>query len=348
MSVVVVEVLRRLRELLAGRLARRMVESRLLLVAMFFVSMWLLSATLFYYAEHVAGGVPIDFWTSLYWSLITMATVGYGDVVPRTGLGRLVASATAVLGIVAYTLTVSVLADAFLERSMRRAMGQAPLKGKEVLVVGGSETCWELVDELVANGLGDRVGWLVDRQPASRPPVDFYVGDPMRAEDLRRAGVEGASHVILCLGDDSKALHVALLVRRLNPKAKIHAIVRSGEIAELLREAGAATVLSTGVLGRAIASAIFEPSVVKFVEEAVSVRGVADVAEIESRGLEGLTLVEAEERLTRRDRRYRYQVIGIVRQGQLILAPNPREEIRRGDRLLVLRARKDENLKLAP
>ncbi len=336
----IIEVLRELRETLASTAFRKVMRNRFALVAFFFASMWVLSALLFYYAEHVHGGRDIDLSTCLYWSLITMATVGYGDVVPETGLGRLVAGITAVLGIVAYTLTVSVIADAFLEKGLRRAMGLAPLKRKEIIVIGSDETCWDLVDELVANGLADRVGWFTDKQPATEPPVDFFVGDPMRAEDMRKAGVDKARHIVLCLGDDSKALHVALLAKKLNHGAKIHAIVRSSELADLLREAGVETVLSIRLLGRALASAIFEPSVVKFIDEAVSVKGIADVTETEAKNLAGLTVAEAQDKLSKQDKTYRYQVIGIIRGGKLILAPSLREKIAPSDKLLVLRVKK--------
>lgn len=345
----IIEVLRELREALASTTLRRVMRNRFALVAFFFASMWVVSAVLFYYAEHVHGGRDIDLSTCLYWSLITMATVGYGDVVPETGLGRLVASVTAVLGIVAYTLTVSVIADAFLEKGMRRAMGLAPLKRKEIIVIGSDETCWDLVDELVANGLGERVGWFTDKQPATEPPVDFFVGDPMRAEDMRKAGVDKARHIVLCLSDDSKALHVALLAKKLNHGAKIHAIVRSSELADLLREAGVETVLSIRLLGRALASAIFEPSVVKFIDEAVSVRGVADVTETEAKNLAGLTVEEAQDKLSKLDEAYRYQVIGIIRDGKLVLAPSLREKIMPGDKLLVLRVKKQPGtIELSP
>jgi len=337
---VILEVLREIREALAAASPRRALRNRFVLVAFFFTSMWVLSAVLFYYAEHVHGGRGIDFASCLYWSLITMATVGYGDIVPETGLGRLVASITAILGIMAYTLTVSVIADAFLEKGLRRAMGLAPLRRKDIVVIGSDETCWDLVDELVANGLGDRVGWFLDKQPGTEPPVDFYVGDPMRAEDMRKAGVDKAGHVILCLSDDSKALHVALLAKRLNRGAQLHAIVRSSELAELLKEAGVSTVLSIRLLGRALASAIFEPSVVKFIDEAVSVRGVADVTEMSADEVAGLTVGEAQEELSRRDKTYRYQVIGIIRGRSLLLAPSPRERVEPGDKLLVLRVKK--------
>ncbi len=331
MIVVVYRVVHRLRRLLRSRIG--------LIVAVFLVT-WLLSASLFYYSEHVvAGRRDIDFWASLYWAIITMATVGYGDITPSRGLGWVVAGFAAVMGIAVYTLTISFIADEFMEASLRRSLGLAPLRGKEIVVIGGDEACRDLVDELVVNGLGGRVGWLVPERPVSEPPVDYVVGDPLKRDDLVKAGVPGARVVALCLGDDSRTLHAALAVRRLNRGARVVAVVRSGEAAELLRVAGVDYAVSSRLLGRALASAVFEPHVAWFIEEAVSARGVADVSEVEVTGdLAGLSVEEAEERLRRRGERV--LVLGVVgRDGGIVLAPPRDRRLVEGERLLVLRVR---------
>ncbi len=323
---------------------RRLARSRIALVAFLFLAMWLTSATLFYYSEHiVAGRKDIDFVASLYWSIITMATVGYGDITPTRGLGWAVAAATAVMGIAVYTLTISLIADEFMELSMRRSLGLAPLKGKKILVIGGSDACWDLVDELVANGLGKETGWLIPEKPASEPPVDYLVGDPMKRDDLVKAGVGKAERIVLCLGDDSKTLHVALAVRRLNHRARLAAVAMTGEAEELLREAGVDHVVSSRLLGRTLASAIFEPSVAWFIEEAVSVRGVADVAEepVPDWAV-GLTIEEAEKKLSE-SHGLRMLVLGIVElDGRVVLAPERSRRLERGQRLLLLKVRGNE------
>lgn len=51
-----------------------------------------------------------------------MTTIGYGDVAPVKGFGRVVA------GTAVYTLTVSVIADWFLSTSIRRSLGTAPFE----------------------------------------------------------------------------------------------------------------------------------------------------------------------------------------------------------------------------
>jgi voltage-gated potassium channel len=325
-----------LRQLVAHRL-RRALRSRLAIIIGLVLSMWLASATLFYYTEHVLGRrSDVDFAASLYWALITMATVGYGDIVPHRGPGWAVAAATAVMGIAVYTLAISVIADEFMEASLRRSLGMAPMKGKDIVVIGDTDACRDLVDELVKNGLGSRVGWLLGEKPSSEPPVDYLIGDPLRRDDLRKAGVPGARTVALCLGDDSRTLHVALAVRRLNRKARVVAAVESGEAEELLREAGVDHVVSTRLLGRTLASAVFEPWVAWFIEEAASVEGMADVGQAEvDASLAGLSVREAEERLAER-LGGRVLVLGVVREGRPVLAPLREMRLEKGDVVVFL------------
>lgn len=81
----------------------------------------LMSASLMHLVEHDAQ--PDKFGTipdAMYWAIITLATVGYGDVVPITPIGKVVAAFTAIFGLVMVALPVGILATAFSEVIHRR------------------------------------------------------------------------------------------------------------------------------------------------------------------------------------------------------------------------------------
>lgn len=81
----------------------------------------LISASFMHLAEQDAQ--PDKFGTipdAMYWAVITLATVGYGDVVPVTMLGKMIASVTAVLGLGMVALPVGILATAFSDVIHRR------------------------------------------------------------------------------------------------------------------------------------------------------------------------------------------------------------------------------------
>ncbi len=308
------------------RILRILTRSRIFYVVLFFITAWIINALLFYYSEHiVAGRSDVDFYTSLYWSIITMATIGYGDITPVRGLGWIVAGVAAILGILAYTLTISVIADWFLSRSIRRSMGLAPLKNKDILVIGDSDSCTDIIDELIINGFQDRIGWVTPKQPRRLKDVDYLVGDPSSEDTLRKAGIDKAKHVFLCLDNDSATIHVALLIKHFNKNANIYAVVTSAKTEELLREANVKHVVSTRLLGRTIASALFEPGVLTVLTDIVSARGKGDlVEEVIDKNKAGLSIEEIEDLKNKSDQKHSYRVVAIIRGNNYIIAP-PKE-----------------------
>lgn len=85
----------------------------------------LLSATALYLAEGSVqpdnfGSIPRAMW----WSVATLTTVGYGDIVPITGLGRLFASVTALTGVGIIAIPTGILAGAFGE-ALRKARSES-------------------------------------------------------------------------------------------------------------------------------------------------------------------------------------------------------------------------------
>jgi voltage-gated potassium channel len=82
---------------------------------------FVLSSSLIYYAEHKVQ--PEDFRSipdAMYWSIITLTTVGYGDVSPITVFGKGIAAITAIFGVVVVALLTGIVANAFNKQMERR------------------------------------------------------------------------------------------------------------------------------------------------------------------------------------------------------------------------------------
>src|SRR5437879_2495286 len=79
------------------------------------------SASLMYIGErHVE---PDNFGTmrdAMWWAIVTLGTIGYGDVVPMTPVGKLIAAVTIFCGLVMVALPVGIIATAFSEMIHRR------------------------------------------------------------------------------------------------------------------------------------------------------------------------------------------------------------------------------------
>jgi len=92
-----------------------------LTATMMLVSVLLLvSSSLLYYAERnaqpeVFSSIPAAMW----WAIATITTVGYGDMYPITGMGRVLGSVSAIAGIAMFALPTAILGAGFVEEFER-------------------------------------------------------------------------------------------------------------------------------------------------------------------------------------------------------------------------------------
>jgi voltage-gated potassium channel len=131
----------------------------------------LVSATAMHIVEgHVQpdkfGTIPDAMW----WAIVTLTTIGYGDVVPATGIGRMVASVTIVAGLVMIALPVGIVANAFSEVIHRR----------DFIVNWSMVARVPLFSHLTAGDIAHIMQLLQARQ-IERGDVIFRRGDPATA-----------------------------------------------------------------------------------------------------------------------------------------------------------------------
>lgn len=93
------------------------------------LALLLIAATGIYYCEHEAqperfSSIP----SSLWWSVVTLTTVGYGDAYPVTAVGKFFASLVAILGIGMFALPTGILGAGFVEEIRKRKEASAPKK----------------------------------------------------------------------------------------------------------------------------------------------------------------------------------------------------------------------------
>lgn len=324
------------------KLIRLFRRNKLSYVALAFLLSVLINGVLFYFAEGILGGREgLTLWRSLYWAVITMATVGYGDVIPQTLWGTVVTIETVIVGIAIFTMLVSVLAEGFMNASLKKSMGLGKLKKVDVLVIGNEESCIEAIHELQINLPYSNIAWLLP-QPPRQPPqdIDFVAGDPTDEGVLRRASAHKAGKIIVCMKDDSKAVHTVLMIRKINKEAEIITLAKTDKARELLKEAGSTRVVSARMLGRVLASSIFEPSVTDFINEVTTARGVADLVEyLAGEDEHGITVEEAERRLRDKVGVKSLRIVALVRNGEMIIAPPTHETISSGDKLVIVKAK---------
>ena len=99
-------------EIVALTLQGSMWELGILMV--FFIAGMFIFSTLIYYAEYSSSeshfrNIPIGFW----WAIVTMTTVGYGDIYPTTPLGYVIGVVCAIMGIFAASLSIPIISSNF-------------------------------------------------------------------------------------------------------------------------------------------------------------------------------------------------------------------------------------------
>ncbi|MBI3447173.1 MAG: cyclic nucleotide-binding domain-containing protein [Magnetospirillum sp.] len=96
-------------------------ELRPLLAALFIMLILaIFSSALMYFAERSTNPALASVPAAMWWAIVTLSTVGFGDVVPITPLGKVVGSVVAVLGLCMFALPASILASGFSEEMKRQ------------------------------------------------------------------------------------------------------------------------------------------------------------------------------------------------------------------------------------
>ena len=94
-----------------------------------------MSASIIYHCEHDTQPQAFpDIPSTMWWAVVTLTTVGYGDVFPVTALGRIFASFIAILGVGMFALPTGILGAGFVEAigSKKAVARQCPHCGKDI------------------------------------------------------------------------------------------------------------------------------------------------------------------------------------------------------------------------
>ena len=200
---------------------------------------------------------------ALWMMLVTLATVGFGDVVPVTVGGRVATVVSMVLGIGLLSAFVTTKAASMAENMRKKRGGRGKVKFKDHFVVcGWSSTGRYALSTLKSEVEKDRTPIIllcdVDENPVDDEYVFFLRGNPASEVDLRRVNVDKARGVILLADEsrggndsdiDARTVLAALTIKSIDPGAQITAEVLAHESVEHLRKAGVREIMDSNVFG---------------------------------------------------------------------------------------------------
>src|SRR5210317_1272181 len=110
-------------------------RKRLALIAVIAVISFAVTGVLFYYFEAGQNRQVFSFFDVFWWWVVTSTTLGYGDIVPATGEGRIVAVLAIVAGFFIYTNLVAIIAESVHSLLDRHEKGRVPVKAKSHIVI---------------------------------------------------------------------------------------------------------------------------------------------------------------------------------------------------------------------
>jgi len=224
----------------------------------------------------------ISFTDVIYFTAITVTTVGYGDIVPVSDAARMFDTFVVTpIRLFVWLIFLGTAYSFFLERGwqqLRTRMTQRTLND-HVVVCGYGTSGAAAVEELLAQGVGpDRIV-VVDRNAASidaamAAGVLGIQGDATHDAVLETACVARAARVIISPGRDDAAALIVLSARRLAPQARISVGVRSEENEDLLHQAGADAIINPVLLGgQLLARAATNGHAVDYITDLAAARG---------------------------------------------------------------------------
>lgn len=216
---------------------------------------------------------------SLYMVFITVATIGYGEVVDLSNspTGRLFTMFIGLVGIGTLTYLFSAITAFVLETNINHAYRRLRMERTIAAMSGHYIVCGigrvgsHIADELLKTErpfvVIDVSDQIVDAHCERTGHRIFLTGDASDDDMLLRAGVERCRGVFAVSGDDSKNLVISLSARQLNPGARIVARVHDPRNADKTRRAGADEIVSPDFTGgMRLASAMLRPHAENFMD----------------------------------------------------------------------------------
>jgi voltage-gated potassium channel len=279
----------------------------------------------------------ISFVDVLYFTMVTITTVGYGDIVPISDRARLIDTfLVAPIRLFIWLIFLGTAYQFVIQKTLedfRMARLQKRLSG-HVIICGFGHSGQTAARELVERGMAAGQILVIDqneslvRRAAEEGHVGLW-GDPTKNELLHDAAIGTASAVIISLGRDDTSSLTVLTARHLNPRVRIIATSRDAENIDLMKQAGADSIVSTGRIGGfLLADSVMHAHTADYVLDLLTNRGQITLIERAARADEvGRRMREIEESL----------VVRIVRDGKPVgIWKGDDSVIRPGDTLIVI------------
>jgi voltage-gated potassium channel len=249
-------------------------------VGAFLVAVVIVGGTVGFHAIGLYHGFHWPWWDCLYMTVITISTVGYGEILPIAGVPEARAFTMVLIlfgmGMLLYFASsiVSMIVEMDVKQAFRRRSMRKAIEGLEehIIVCGAGTTGIHVVEELMATKRAfvvievdpKRIEWI---EVHLGQPILYLQGDATEDDVLRAAGIERAMGVVSALSNDKDNLFVTVTARQLNSRLRIISRAKEVASANKLKRAGASSVVSPNFIGgMRMVSEMIRPEVTEFLD----------------------------------------------------------------------------------
>lgn len=284
-----------------------------------------------------------DLIDSLYMTIITISTVGFGEIQPLHTGGRIFVILLIVFSLVTGTITLSALGQVIIEGQLRSIMERRKMRTKikrlsgHYIIAGFGRVGRHVAEAFLRR----KVPFIIiekDNQTLNQIDADGYLyveGEAVEDEVLMKAGIDRAKALVSTLPGEADNVYLALTARDMNKDLYIIARTDHPDGEKKLKRAGADHVVSPHILGgMRMAMASLRPNVVDFMQMTAMGEGglgIEDVVLPDNSRFAGKTLVQSNIKAD-----YGVTIIGVKRGDEkMVISPQP-NQILNGNDILVL------------
>lgn len=233
-------------------------------------------------------GQPLSLLAVLYYTVVTLTTVGYGDITPVSDLARILnivfITPLRIIILVLFIGTAYELIFIRYQEAFRMKRFRAQLH-QHTIVCGYGVKGRASVEELLSYGINPEQIVVIDLaednvEAAADMGISALRGDATSETALRAAAISKASHVIVDVDTDDTTVLICLTVKHLNPKVHVVAAAREAENIPLIYRSGADAVVASAVSsGRMLALATQQHFAPRFIEDMITFGRGMDIGE---------------------------------------------------------------------
>lgn len=282
---------------------------------------------------------------AVYWFVITVSTVGYGEISTNPPGVQLFTIGVIAVGVVGLGYLVGLIVQSMIEGQIEQALGARRMEQQiehltqHAIVCGHGRLGQTISGELsrrnkpfiILDADSEVVGHALEEGHVA------MLGDATDEEVLLHAGIERAQTIVIALRSDADNVFLTLTARNLNPTLRI--IARGEQVAteKKLRQAGADQVVLPAVIGgRRMAAMVTRPNAAEMLEHFTNHEKI-DVDLEELRLPEGSPLIGKKVRDTGAKQRYNLLIVGIRRVGgAMVFNPDPDDQFEIDDTMIVM------------